>query len=85
MKSKRIETLSIMPMYICDGKRKCSGSLACHNHPLGLCNLTSFSEHALHQDKIKIYENFINNFDFDIEYDGSILRVRCVEKGENMV
>lgn len=85
MEIKRIETLSIMPMYICDGKRECSGSLACHNNVLGLCNHTSSSEHALHKDKIKIYEDFINSFDFDIEYDGSTLRVRCVEKGENMV
>lgn len=82
---KRIETLSIMPMYICDGKRICSTSKSCHNNTLGTCNLTSFSEHALHKDKIKIYEDFINSFDFDIAYDGSILRIRCVEKGENMV
>lgn len=85
MEGKRIETLSIMPMYICDGKRECSGSLTCHNITLGTCNLTSFSEHALHKDKIKIYEDFINSFDLDITYDGSILRVICVEKGENMI
>lgn len=82
---KRIETLSIMPMYICDGKKICSGSVSCHNNTLGTCNLTSFSEHALHKDKIKIYEDFINSFDLDITYDGSILRVICVEKGENMI
>lgn len=85
METKRIETLSIMPMYICDGKRECSGSLTCHNNTLGMCNLTSSSEHALHKDRIKIYEDFINNFDFDIAYDGSILRLRCVEKGKNMI
>ena len=85
MEGKRIETLSIMPMYICDCKQICSGSLACHKNTLGMCNLTTFSEHALHQDKIKIYEDFINNFDFDISYNGSIMRICCVEKGENMI